>query len=89
MSGIKESLDYAIKTKRFIGGLGRLKKNGRIAKINGQVFARKVSKNGDEYVIIDNFLGNRRSGGKRWQIILLKNVISINENGWSHVRKSA
>jgi hypothetical protein len=82
-------VDYAIKSKRFIGGLGRLKKNGKIAKINGQVFARKTSKAGNVYVIIDNFLGKPRKGTKkRWQMVLLKNLTAFNENGWSHVKRA-
>lgn len=83
-------IDYAIRSKRFVGGLGRLKKDGRIVRINGQVWARKTSRAGNEYVIIDNFLGNaRKNSKKRWQMVLLKNLVSFNENGWSHVRKVA
>ena len=67
-------IDYAIRSKRFIGGLGRLKKDGKIKRINGQIFSRKTSKAGNEYVVIDNFLGTPRSGTKkRWQMVLLKN----------------
>jgi len=81
-------VDYAIKTKRFVGGLGRLKKDGTIVKINGQVFARKTAKNGDEFVIIDNFLGKFRKGQlKRWQMVLMKNMVALNENGWGHIKK--
>ena len=54
-------VDYAIKSKRFIGGLGRLKKDGKIKKINGQVFARKTSKAGNEYILVDNFFGEPRN----------------------------
>lgn len=83
-------IDYAIKTKRFVGGLGRLKKDGTIVKINGQVFARKTAKNGDEFVIIDNFLGKFRKGQlKRWQMVLMKNMVALNENGWNHIKKVA
>ena len=82
-------IDYAIRSKRFVGGLGRLKKDGRIVRINGQVFSRKTSRAGNEYVLIDNFLGKKRNGKKRWQMVLLKNLVSFNENGWSHVRKVA
>jgi hypothetical protein len=83
-------IDYAIKSKRFIGGLGRLKKDGNIKKINGQVFSRKTSKAGNEYVIIDNFFGTVRAGTKkRWQMVLLKNLVRFNENGWSHVKRAA
>jgi hypothetical protein len=82
-------IDYAIRSKRFIGGLGRLKKNGKVAKINGQVFARKTSKAGNVYVIIDNFLGTPRKGSKkRWQMVLLKNLTTLNENGWTHKRRA-
>ena len=83
-------IDYAIKSKRFIGGLGRLKKDGNIKKINGQVFARKTSKAGNEYILIDNFFGTiRKITKKRWQMVLLKNLVSLNENGWSHIKKAA
>lgn len=82
-------IDYHIKSKRFIGGLGKLKKDGRIVKINGQIFARKTSKAGNEYVIIDNFLGKPRDGTtKRWQMILLKNLVTLNENKWTHKKRS-
>jgi len=85
-----EIIDYHIKSKRFVGGLGRLKKDGKIVKINGQVFSRKTSKAGNEYIIVDNFLGNPRQGTKkRWQMILLKNLVRFNENGWSHVKRAA
>lgn len=83
-------IDYHIRSKRFIGGLGRLKKNGNIKKINGQVFSRKTSKAGNEYIIVDNFLGNpRENTKKRWQMILLKNLVRFNENKWSHVKRVA
>lgn len=90
VKNIHEIIDYHIKSKRFIGGLGRLKKDGRIVELNGQVFARKTSKAGNEYILIDNFLGKKRKDGKkRWQMVLLKNLISFNESGWSHVRRTA
>lgn len=85
VKNIHEIIDYAIKSKRFIGGLGKLQKNGQVKKINGQVFARKTSKAGNEYVLIDNFLGTLRPGqNKRWQMVLLKNLMMLNENGWTH-----
>lgn len=87
-SGVKnmqQILDYAITTKRFVGGLGKLQKNGSVSKLNGQVFKRKTTKKGDEYIVLDNFLHPPRKGStKRWQIVLLKNLISFNENGWKH-----
>lgn len=80
-------IDYAIKTKRFVGGLGRLKKDGSIAKINGQVFERKATKSGDQLIVIDNFLGKARKGEtKRWQVVLLKNIVAFNENHWRHTK---
>jgi hypothetical protein len=88
--GISEAIDYAIKSKRFIGGLGRVKKDGRVAKINGQIFLRKVSRAGNAYILVDNFLGKVRKGtNKRWQIILEKNIVQLNENRWEHIRRSA
>ena len=83
-------IDYAIKSKRFIGGLGRMKKDGNIKRINGQIFSRKTSRAGNEYVVIDNFLGNSRKGTKKkWQMVLLKNLVSLNENGWNHAKRVA
>lgn len=90
IKNMHEIIDYHIKSKRFIGGLGRLRKDGKIVKINGQVFSRKTSKAGNEYIIVDNFLGNPRQGTKkRWQMVLLKNLISFHENGWMHKKRSA
>jgi len=87
---ISEILDYAIRTKRFVGGLGRLKKDGNIKKLNGQVFSRKRTKSGDEVVLIDNFFGKRRPNTtKRWQLVLVKNIVELNENKWSHIRRVA
>ena len=80
-------IDYAIKTKRFVGGLGRLKKNGTIVKINGQIFERRKTKKGDEVILIDNFLGKLREGQtKRWQLVLVKNLVALNENKWRHTK---
>jgi selenophosphate synthetase-related protein len=82
-------VDYAIKTKRFVGGLGRLKKDGTIVKINVQIFSRKTAKNGDEFIIINNFLGKMRTNKKKWQMVLMKNLVALNENKWSHIKKVA
>lgn len=80
-------VDYAIASKRFIGGLGRLKKDGSIVKLNGQIFERKTTKNGDEVIIIDNFLGKPRKGQKkRWQLVLMNNLVALNENRWRHTK---
>lgn len=80
-------IDYAIKTKRFIGGLGRLKKDGTIVKIHGQIFERKTTKKGDEVILIDNFLGKSRNGkSKRWQLVLIENLVALNENKWRHTK---
>lgn len=78
-------VDYAIASKRFVGGLGRLKKDGSIVKLNGQVFERKTTKSGNEVILIDNFLGKPRKGQKkRWQLVLMNNLVALNENGWRH-----
>jgi hypothetical protein len=80
-------VDYAIKTKRFVGGLGRLKKDGSIVKINGQIFKRSITRDGEVVILIDNFLGKVRKGDKkRWQLVLLKNLVALNENKWRHTR---
>ena len=87
---ILEVINYAISTKRFVGGLGYLKRDGSIKKINGQVFKLYESKKTHQMIIlVDNFLGNtRKHTDKRWQLILLDNLIQLNENGWQH-RKAA
>lgn len=78
-------IDYNITTRRFIGGLGRLKKNGTIKKINGQIFERRTTKTGKEVILIDNFLGTPRKGSKkRWQLVLVDNLVALNENSWLH-----
>jgi hypothetical protein len=82
-----EIIDYAIKSKRFVGGLGRLKRDGSIAKLNGQVFERRTTKSGDEVILLDNFLGTHRKGQKkRWQLVLVNNLVALNENHWRHTR---
>ena len=82
---LQEILDYHIFSKRFIGGLCRLEKNGTLSKVNGQVFARKTTKSGEGLVIVDNLFGKKRAGqNKRWQAILTKNLICVRENKWEH-----
>ena len=82
---IHEILSYHIYSKRFIGGLCKVEKDGSLRKLNGQVFAKKTTKNGLEAVIIDNFLSKKRKGStKRWQMVLTKNLLAINENHWQH-----
>ena len=82
---ISQAVNEAIRTKRFVGGLGRLKKDGSIVPLNGQIFDRRTTKSGDEVVLIDNFLGQLRKGQKkRWQLVLMKNIVALNENKWRH-----
>ncbi|MFA5024295.1 MAG: hypothetical protein WC523_05025 [Patescibacteria group bacterium] len=82
---IQEILQYHLKTKRFIGGLCKIEKDGSVRKLNGQIFAIKTTKNGLCSAVIDNFLGNKRPGDKkRWQMVLTKNLLQINEHGWKH-----
>ena len=82
---LHEILDYHIYSKRFIGGLAKMEKDGSIRKLNGQVFAKKTTKNGLEAVILDNFLHKRRKGStKRWQMVLTKNLVKLVENHWEH-----
>lgn len=84
---ISDAVDEAIRTKRFVGGLGILKKNGNITRINGQVFDRRRTKKGDEVILIDNFFGQPRKGQKkRWQLVLLENLVALNENKWRHTK---
>jgi len=81
-----EILEFHAKTKRFIGGLCKLEKDGTLTKINGQVFDIRTTKNGLSLVLIDNLLGKKRPGqnGKRWQAILTKNLVCLVEHGWKH-----
>lgn len=76
---------FHIKTKRFLGGLCKLEKDGSLSKINGQIFSIKTTKNGEALVIIDNLLGKKRSNAtKRWQAVLMKNLVCLHEHGWEH-----
>lgn len=87
ISNMFEIVDYAIKSKRFVGGLGRLKKDGSIVKLNGQIFERRTTKSGDEVILLDNFLGSYRKGQKkRWQLVLMDNLVALNENHWRHTK---
>lgn len=82
---IKEIIDFNIRTRRIVGGLGKLKKNGKVVSLNGQVYSRKTTKAGNEVIIIDNWLGKTRKGGsKRWQMVLIKNIVKLSENNWEH-----
>ena len=80
-----EILQYHVDSKRFIGGLAKIEKDGSIRKLNGQVFAIKTTKSGLCSVVIDNFLHKRRKGStKRWQLVLTKNLLCLSENKWRH-----
>ena len=58
-----------------------------IKKINGQVFERRTTKKGEEVILIDNFLGTPRKGQKkRWQLVLMNNLVALNENKWRHTK---
>jgi len=82
-----EILQYHVRSKRFIGGLCKVEKNGSLSKINGQVFEIKTTKDNENLAIIDNFFGKKRAGKtKRWQAVLVKNLKLLNENGWRHER---
>ena len=78
-------IDRNIASKRFVGGLGRLKKDGSIVRLNGQVFERRTTKNGDDVILLDNLLGKPRKGSKkRWQLVLIRNLVAFNESHWRH-----
>ncbi len=82
-----EIIDLNIKSKRWIGGLGRLKKDGSIVKLNGQIFERRTTKSGEVVILMDNLLGNpRKNQKKRWQIVLVDNLVCLNENHWKHTK---
>jgi hypothetical protein len=85
---IQEMLEYAIKSKRFIGGLCKLEKDGTLSKINGQVFSIRTTKSGVAICVIDNLLGKKRpnQNGKRWQAVLVKNIVCLREHHWEHKR---
>lgn len=84
-----EILQYHVKTKRFIGGLCKLEKDGTLTKINGQVFDVRTTKNGLSLCLIDNFLGKKRPNQKRrWQAVLTKNLVALTEHGWRHEKVS-
>lgn len=86
---INSILDYAIKTKRFVGGLGKVQKDNSIRKLNGQIHSRITTKTGKDAILIDNLLGNKRKGTKkRWQLVLTDNLRTLAENHWTHVRKA-
>ena len=81
-------IDSAIRTKRFVGGLGRLQRDGTISKLNGQIFQRRTTRAGKEVILVDNLLGNQRAGqNKRWQLMIMDNLVLLNENGWEHKKK--
>ena len=87
--GLCSIIDEAIRTKKFVGGLGRLKKDGSIKKINGQIFERKITADGNVVILIDNFFGNARPHSqKRWQMVLLENIIALNFERWNYTRKA-
>jgi hypothetical protein len=81
---LHDILEYHKRTKRFIGGLCKLEKDGSLRKINGQIFDVRVTKDGSALVLIDNLLGTKRAGKKHWQAILAKNLVQITEHGWEH-----
>ena len=89
VDNMSKIVDYAIVTKRFVGGLGILKRDGTIVKLNGQIFARDITKSGDQFILIDNLLGKRRPNQKKhWQMVLLDNLIALHENGWKHTKET-
>lgn len=82
---LQEVLEWHIKSKRFIGGLCKLEKDGKLTKINGQIFSIRTTKSGIAMCIIDNFLGKKRKfQTKRWQAILIKNIVCLRESHWKH-----
>ena len=88
VKNLNDIIDYAIKTKRFVGGFGKLQRDGSISKLNGQIFQRRTTRAGKEIILIDNMLGNPRAGqNKRWQIILMENLVELRENKWEHKKK--
>lgn len=84
---LQEVLEWHIKSKRFIGGLCKLEKDGTLSKINGQVFSIRTTKKGDAVCLIDNLLGKKRPNDtKRWQAVLVKNIVCLRESHWKHTR---
>ena len=82
---INEVLQWHAQSKRFIGGICKLERDGTLTKINGQVFAVKTTKSGLAIALIDNLLRpNRKGTKKRWQAVLVKNIKVLNESHWHH-----
>ena len=78
-------IDRNIASKYFVGGLGRLLKDGSIVRLNGQIFERRTTKSGNEVILLNNFLGKPRKGtSEKWQLILVDNIVALNENLWRH-----
>lgn len=81
MNKVARIITKSQKDKRVIGAQIRLKKNGRFASINGKIKDIKVSKDGNVYFTIENFIGNKRKDGRKWQSVRLDNVIKVFRDG--------
>jgi len=70
----------AQKDKRFVSAFVRLKSNGRFAKINGQVKDVRINRDGQGYVVFENFFAPIRQDNRRWQSVLFENIIVIKKD---------
>jgi len=78
---IKLVLKDSVKDKRILKAQIRLKGNGRFSSFTGQIHNIKTNKDGDQYMIVNNFNGKVRKDGKRWQSVRVDNVIQIKKDG--------
>jgi len=81
MNRIARAITKSKKDKKIIGAQIRLKKNGRFASVNGKVKDIKVSRDGEVYFTMENFLGTKRKDGRKWQSVKLANVIKVFRDG--------
>lgn len=83
---ISRVLKDANKDKTFVGLTARLKKNGQFRKINGKIHDIRISQDGKGYIIMENFLGQTRKDGRKWQSVSIDNIMSIRSNKINYKR---
>ena len=79
---IEKVLNDANKDKRIVKINARLKSNGRFASLNGQVYDIKTANDGHKYVVIENFNGNTRDDGRKWQNVAVESITVIKKDGF-------
>jgi len=78
---IARVVNDAKKDGRIIGATIRLKKTGKCKEVNGGIRNIKITQDGDSYVVMENFFISPRKNGKRWQSILLNNILCVRKDG--------